>query len=257
MQALDPMLARLQQVLDTDPARATCATGCRPHADALAARLPLVHRTALPNGPPLATILTDRHLRTQPACTTREHDCGVLRALYFFLGCAAYPEGAAAFLARNHVLAQTAASFTPFDTGSLQHYARLRDAAPWADPDKHTFLATHLACATAALDFSAAYLSAHFHDADDYVRRPQTSEPDYPTYHGLTSDTGDRRAWSIEVQLHADLPLDVHHIEAIVLGEPDLFIDLPDDLAAIAVIAENPGEIAATIHHLILGEPRA
>lgn len=255
MQALDTMLARLQVVIDAEPNRAGCAGRCQQRADHLSHRLPLVHRTALPNGPVLADILADGALRAREPCTAREVTCGVPRALYFFLGCAAYPEGAAAFLARNAVLSRLPASFTPFDTGSLEKYARPRGDAPWEADDKGAFLAAYLAEGTVALGFCRAYVAAHFEDADDYVRRPQRSEPDHPTYHGLTSDSRDRRAWSVEVQLHADLPLDADHVEAVVLGEPDVAVDLPDDLVGVAVIVENPGEIAAAIHRLILEEP--
>lgn len=102
--------------------------------------------------------------------------------------------------------------------------------------------------------FSAEYVAAHFENATDYLIRPQRSIPDYPTYHGLESTSGDRRAWSIEVRLHEDLPLDTEHIEAIVVGQADLFAEFSDDLAELVVVAEDEAEVVWKIQEHILGE---
>ena len=84
--------------------------------------------------------------------------------------------------------------------------------------------------------------------------RPQQSEPDFPTYHDLVSQTGDRRAWSIEVRLHEDLELSAEHIDAIVIAREDYLDNFPDDLLEKVVIAEDAEAVISTIQRLILEE---
>lgn len=160
------------------------------------------------------------------------------------------------FLVSRSILDNSAnASYTPFDTGSLDKHTRPRDPAQvWEDSDRQAFLAAHLGHGADAVDFAAIYLAAHFVDVADYVRRPQRSAPDRPVYHGLECVNGDRRSWSIEVQLHGDVPLDTEHVDKLVLGQHDLFADIPDELTAKVVVAEDEGALAATIHRLILSE---
>lgn len=225
-------------------------------AQRLADRFPLVHRTW--GGPTLTAIFDQKCLRATLPCTPRERECGIPRALYFFLGCPAYPQGVIAFLISTRVLERADASYTPFDTGSLDKYSRPRDPdRAWEDEHRREFLATYLGQGADAVGFAAEYVAAHFVDECDYVRRPQTSLPDKPTYHGLESTSGDRRAWSIEVQLHGDLALDEQHVEHLVLGPQDLFVDIPDALTSKVVIAEDDGALAPTIHRLILSEVAA
>ncbi len=158
-----------------------------------------------------------------------------------------------AFLAEATALGTIPASYSPFDTGSLRGHACPRDPEKaWGDADKDRFLAEHLGCGGDAPDFAADYVAAHFHDPVDYVRRSQHSEPDFPVYHGLASKNGDRRAWSIEVQLHDDLPLDDQHLESIVLGEHDLLADIPDELIAKSVVAVDPSNIGSEVTKRIL-----
>jgi len=255
MQTLHTMLTRIHQCLDLDTERAKAAEHNRADARSLAKRFPLVHRTVRVGGPRLSEVLAAGRLIAGNPCTHREAHCGIQRALYFFLGCGAFPEGAVAFLADSAVLDRTPATFTPFDTGALERHACPHDGAvPWGDAEKDAFLARHLGFGRHALDFSAEYLASHFHSPVDYVRRQQHSEPDFPTYHGLKSTSGDRRAWSIEVQLGGDLALDAPHMRAIVLGQPDLLADIPDDLVGRVVIADAEGSITPTIHRLITSE---
>jgi len=243
---LDAMCDPLRTRFTTEPDR-------QQQAQRLTERFPLVHRTS--GGPSLTTILGQGQLRAAPPCTPRETDCGIPKALYFFLGCPAYPEGVIALLMFNRVLEAANASYTPFDTGSLDKYARPRDpSSPWEDDDRREFLATYIGHGADAVGFAAEYVAAHFIDACEYVRRPQLSLPDTPVYHGLESTSGDRRAWSIEVQLHDDVVLDEQHVEYLVLGPQDLFVDVPDDLTSKVVVAEDEGALASTISKLILGE---
>lgn len=160
-----------------------------------------------------------------------------------------------AFLVFNRVFETAGASYTPFDTGSLDKYARPRDpASSWEDADRHEFLATYLGHGADAVGFAAEYVAAHFVDVCEYVRRPQVSLPDTPVYHGLESTSGDRRAWSIEVQVHEDVALDEQRVEYLVLGPQDIFVDVPDDLTSKVIVAEDDGSLASTIQRLILEE---
>lgn len=68
------------------------------------------------------------------------------------------------------------------------------------------------------------------------------------------SDLAWTRAWSIEVQLHDDLPLEPKNLDAIVLGQLDLLADIPDDLIGRVVISEDEGSLTAAIHRLITPE---
>lgn len=247
------MCDRLRTSLGAQPVIERSVELREDQARQLASSLVLVHRSVTADGPTLASILSERHLRATTPCTPRELECGVPRSLYFFLGCAAYPEGVVAFLVSTRVLDQGHASYTPFDTGSLDRFARPRDPKqPWEDENRLAFLAAHLGHGADAVTFAAEFVAAHFATATDYVCRPQLSEPDRPVYHGLQSTTGDRRAWSIEIQLHEDLPLDAEHVDKLVLGQHDLLADIPDDLTAKVVVAEDEGAVASTIHRLII-----
>lgn len=251
MQSLVAMLARLQESLDEQPPRAAAAAQVLTDSRSRASRFPLVHRTGSAN---IRTVLAERRLTAGEPCTEREIRCGIPSAAYFFLGCAAYPEGSVAFLAHSSLLNRARATFTPFDTGSLEKYARVRDQARWEALDKDDFLAAHLGQGCEAIIFAGDYVAAHFKSPADYVRRPQRSEPDFPTYHGLESTSGDRRAWSIEIQLHDDLPIDTAHIAAIVVGQHDRGLDIPDELFGKVISAESDDDIAVKIHNLIAPE---
>lgn len=249
---LEDMCSGIERELGADETRGRAAAQCREGAHALAGRFPLTHRTP---GAALASILSDGHLRAKTPCTEREVECGIGRALYFFLGCAAYPEGTVAFLAPSRLLDRLAASYSPFDSGSLSKLAHLRDPlAVWGDPEKLTFLQSHLGDGADAVAFAGEYVAAHFQHATDYVTRLQRSDPDFPAYHGLVSTSGDRRAWSIEVRLHEDLPLDAEHLEAIVIGQADLFAEFSDDLSDRVVVAEDEAEVVSKVQEHILRE---
>ena len=205
----------------------------------------------------LEDIFSGGRLLAKKACTKHEIDCGVERAVYFFLGCAAYPKGAVAFLVPTRVLASMRASYSPFDSSSLTEHSHLRGRdplAPWEDPEKLAFLESHLGDGADAVAFCTEYIAAHFANVADYVLRPQQSVPDFPPYHDLVSKNGDRRAWSIEVRLHDDLILDVNHVEHIVIGRLDLFDDIPDALTKTVVVAGDEASIPSTIQQIILPE---
>ncbi len=252
------MCRRIAQTLAADTARGTAVAGRQAAAVGLARSLPLTHRTVTSGGPTLPQILERKSLIAGTPCTDREVACGIGRAVYFFLGCAAYPDGAVTFLVAQDVLLRLEGSYSPFDSGSLSDYARPSDpAAPWEDADKHAFLALHLGAGADAVSFCGEYVATHFHDPADYVQRGQHSLPDFPAYHGLVSATEDRRAWSIDVRLHADLELSDENTEAIVIGNGDLLVDFDDDLVDKVVVAEDEGSITSMIQKMILGRVSA
>ena len=97
--------------------------------------------------------------------------------------------------------------------------------------------------------FVGPYLAAHFTDPLGYVRSPQHSEPDFHAYHGLQSGNRDRRAWTLEVQVHEDVsfasgaPL----LTEIVAARQALIEDLPDDLVGLARVAVPENEVLESI----------
>ncbi len=221
-------------------------------AQALARTFPLVHCTAKERRD-LLDIFKSGHLLAKQPCTADEKTCGIPQAVYFFMGCAAYPEGLIAFLIDGRVTDRCASSFSPFDTGSLEKFARPRkEGAPWAATHRLAFLREHLADADLVTNFCSEYLTTHFSCPTDYVSRGQQSDPEYPTYHGLVSTTGDRRAWSLEVQFHEDVPLDTDHVEQVILARHDFLEDVPVALLGITTIAQNPGAIAQAVQSFIL-----
>lgn len=225
-------------------------------ARALAMTFPLVHRTATEHRV-LTEIFASGELIAKQPCTLEEQACGISQAVYFFMGCAAYPEGLVAFLVDGRLTERCACSFSPFDTGSLQNFARPREAsARWNATDRRAFLQEHLARADQATVFCTEYLTAHFSRPSDYVSHGQRSDPEFPAYHGLVSTTGDRRAWSLEVQFHEDVPLDTGHVEQLVLARHDLLEDVPDALLGVTRVADNPGDITQAVQDFILKRAR-
>jgi hypothetical protein len=95
-------------------------------------------------------------------------------------------------LASSELLQHEAASFSPFDTGSLDKHSHLGDPLqPWSDAEKHAFLAAHLGEGADAVAFCAEYVASHFKQAADYVQLPQRSKP-AGEHHRRSQDVVDR-----------------------------------------------------------------
>ncbi len=191
----------------------------------------------------------------------REKAAGVTRAAYFFLGCGAYPDGPLAFVFDAEAVLARPASFTPFDSGSIERYSEPREPrllARWDGAAKDRFFTQHLGWGHDLVSFSAAFIAAHFHEPFDYVTRGHRSEPDFPTYHGLVSHSSDRRVWTIEVQAHDDVPLTLRQpgVCDIVAARPSLLEELPDDLMARARVAKVENEVLESIAERILERTR-
>lgn len=251
MKSLAEMLRPLVAVVTADPARHANAWATHGSAQAVAQRLPLVHRTAKPGAEASwLDIVQHRRVAAQPACTPREHRAGVTRAAYFFLGCGAYPDGQVGFVLDRTALRGQPCSYTPLDSGSLESHTVPADPGqPWDDAAKDGFFAAHHAQGAEVHDFAGPYLAGHFQQPLQYVRCRQRSQPDFAPYHGLKDPQGDRRAFTIELQAHDDVafgPSDVHLLE-IVVAKPSLLDELPDDLVGKAWVAHAEGEVLEAI----------
>jgi hypothetical protein len=119
-------------------------------------------------------------------------------------------------------------SVTPFDSGGCAGGCFLCSGRTMLEEERSEMLDNHtLIEGPSWVQYGASYLAAHFRDPMDYVRRPQMSTPDYKPYHGLESETGDRRAWSIELRIHGDVPVPPKRLARVVLQSRDLFGELP------------------------------
>jgi len=179
-------------------------------ATRLAASLPLVHRTGYPSQPlPWQDILRTGELRMSDV-TDVEQQCGWSRAVYFFLGCAAYPKGNVGLLFDCSLSATTSGSFSPFDSGALSSgFVVPIENVAWTISDQAGCLDRNSADVANLEAFAGPYVAAHFNQPASYVSRPQKSTTDFDVYHRLRSTTEDRRAWTIEVRLHDNVRLDL------------------------------------------------
>jgi hypothetical protein len=225
---LRELLDRLEQAFDSDADRRACAGAARPAAGALAPRLPLVHRTGTDSS--WRAIFADWVLKARDVGSAGERALGHERAVYCFVGCGAYPKGNVALIFAQALAGRDDATFTPFDSGALDGYCAPegRDPGTWAADERQAFLADHLGQGRDLGGFLGPFLAAHFRDPAGYVEADHVAEPDFPAYHGLVSTTGDRRAWTAEVQIHGDVPIPGSPASLTVLLEHgDLRRDLP------------------------------
>lgn len=249
---LAEMLDSLVMSLVGDPAREENAWRSHTRAREVGVRLPLVHRTCKPGAEArwLDLLDTRTFAASEPCTGDREKAAGIPRAAYFFLGCGAYPDGLVGFVLEAGSVLTRPASFSPFDSGSIAKHAVPTDpAARWDDSAKDRFLAEHVGAGPDVAAFSGPYLAAHFRDPVTYVRCGQWSLPDFPQYHDLQSTSGDRRAWTIEVQVHEDVTFGTESatLTEIVAARKALIEDLPDDLVGFARVATRENEVLESI----------
>lgn len=254
MRPLDEMLETLARALLADGARQAHAVRLSARASEVARRLPLVHRTHKPGAEILwLDVLRSRAFAASEPCTgNRERAAGIPHAAYFFVGCGAYPDGLVGFVLDAPSVLTLPCSFTPFDSGSIEKHAVPSDpilAAAWDDLAKARFLAGHVGPGRELVAFSGPYLASHFHMPLGYVRGGQRSDPDFPAYHGLVSPSGDRRAWTLEVQVHEDVAFGAGGatLIEIVAARPALVEDMPDDLVGITRVASPENEVLESI----------
>jgi hypothetical protein len=254
MRTLDEMLGALAGALEGDEPRRANAWGTLAQANQVARRLPLVHRTYKPGAEDKwRELLSTRRFKADDPCTEREKAAGIPRAAYFFLGCGAYPDALVGFLLDSARVLALPSSYTPFDSGSIEKYAAPADPArAWDGPAKDRFLAEHTGRGSDVAGFGGPYLAAHFREPMTYVRLGQRSTPEFSAYHGLQSR--DRRDWTIEVQVHADVPFPVGDtiIMEIVAARHALVEELPEDLKKDARLATDEDEVLESIADRIL-----
>lgn len=247
---LGDLLLSLDAACRAEPARDACRSSAAEGARTLV--LPWVHRTGASD--PFHTwrsILLTGGL-TPSNVKAHEAADGRRRTVYFFLATCAYPKGHIAFVFKPNASDLTArATFSPFDTGSLLGWAepdRSHPAGatywPWNDENRCRFLQEYTGAVDSLPAFAQAFLASHFRRAQDYVTRPQKSFPDFPAYHALRSLTGDRRAWTIEVQVHGEdiVPLDLEHLQRIFVDGMPIFQELPSELKTFAQVVHDDAD---------------
>ncbi len=176
-------LANLRQAIANEPKREGLRSSNANSAHALVSSLPLVHVTGREGTDSWSRICASSALK---AATTQaeERSCGWDRAVYFFLGSAAYPKGRCALLLTQQIIEQSPSSFSPFDSGALSGGHAWRDNQHWPEPERTEFLREHSGLGRELPDFAKDYIASHFEDVKAYVERPQISDPDLPPHHG-------------------------------------------------------------------------
>jgi hypothetical protein len=202
---------------------------------------PLIHRTGR-----AAHVLHEGILKRGPAGTQLERDAGLSETVYAFVGAGAYPKGLVALFLDPAVTTQLQCTFTPFDSGGLE-----ADKFEGGDSHAQVFDQWHGQGAWLA-EAAAAWIGACFDEPESYVRRLE-GPPDHPAPHGLISREGDRRAWTLEVQLHEDVPVSDWLRRLVVAHRASLF-DVPEAWVDCAEVVEAEGDVvteADFARHLI------
>jgi hypothetical protein len=239
----------VHQAFKADPAREERRAERESSAERIAPLLPLVHRTG--KGAPLRAILDEGRLRPPDQPNDNEKALALPASVYFFYGAGCYPKGSAALVVAHGELDEHAASeFTPFDTGCLAKPYVSHPREGWADDlaGRRGFREEHAGRGADLGSFAPSYLAAHFRAPLEYVRR-STGDPDFAAYHGLSSPTKDRRAWTIEARVGADVALDpAGALQAILVDGTDLCSRIPDAYARLIAPVEHPsGNFAQAI----------
>jgi hypothetical protein len=265
--SLRDLLAGIDKALEADPARREASGRAQSAAERLAGQMPLVHRTGWPGQRrPWTAVFTAGRLEASAACTELEERLGYTLAVYLFVGCGAYPKGNVALLFEQGLARAGHVTFTPFDTGALPDKltpmaATLR--VGWDEAAKLRVLEEHLGHGEDLHSFAGPYVAAHFRDPHAYVTCGQHEPPDFTAVHGLASDRGDRRDWTIEVQAHADVPVPPDPSACLVLlDDKDLRRELPSSyLRSCRIVRQDEDEgpsfteaIAAEVLRRIEGE---
>jgi hypothetical protein len=244
MRPLNELLSAIDSVVAADPTRSATRATAEREALHCALALPLVHRTGRPGTRvDWREILLQKRFAASQTITNEERSCGYQNAVYFFLGCAAYPKGNVVFLINKPSVDNADGTFSPFDSGGLSCGA-LSSVNLTTESERARFLRETSGVLANLSDFSAPYLAAHFTRPSEYPERPQRSLPDFEPYHLLRSTQNDRRAWTIEVRVHGDVPIspDEKSIRAIVVGNRALLSDIPDDFCGFCLVPDTDGD---------------
>jgi len=260
-QKLSDLVVAIDRVVEAEPERQTVYSQVIDQAQSIALSLRASHRTRAP----LAEIFGAAELKAKEVGTKRlEPSQGYRDAVYFFLGHGSYPNTNIAFITKPSVLQQDGDTFTPCDTGAVEHgYLKPRypeENKTWDNVQQEEFYKSHLGELSEVASFAGPYLAAHFRQPIDYVRRGQSSTPDFSSYHGLESPRNDRRAWTIELQVHHDVTLvaDQDRPEAIVIDGVDILMDIPSAYWPKVVVRDEEDDnfdifLASQIEGMTLG----
>lgn len=228
--------------------------GARTLANRLGARAPYVHRTGKPGGPPWGRIFDEQVITAQLPSTSCERDLGHTATVYLFLASGAYAQGNIAFVMAREAVLDQAGTATPFDSGGCFCNAPVlleRASTPFpSQAARCAHIRAHMLERSQDVgDFTACYVLAHFHDPSSYIRLPQIASTDRPVFHDLRSPTNDRRAWTIELQRHANLPVppDRGRVLRVIIADRSLFSRLPPAYRRLAEIAEPRTTMEAAI----------
>lgn len=221
-------------------------------ADELASRLPLVHRTGQDRRKWPSIFHDGRLSGTEPGTEWERKELGIDKATYFFWGCGAYPKGTVALLL-DAMPSDVLCTATPFDTGGCGSGHFLRAGLPLSDADRRSTLDRFtLEDGARAAEYGARYIADLFDDPLDYVRLPQDSRPPRLPVHELSSPTDDRRAWTIEVRFHGDVPVPPERLRKVVLRRRDQLRELPPRYRRIAVVSSRDDDFGQGIAEQVL-----
>jgi hypothetical protein len=208
----------------------------------LASRLPLVHRTGRASQRWQSIFEGGRLAGDTPGTRWERDVLGVDKATYFFWGCGAYPKGTVALLV-DGVPPDPRCTATPFDTGGCGGGFFVRDGRPLSEAERESAL-DHFTLddGVRVSEYGAHYIADIFDDPLDYVRRGQQSQPERLPVHELSSPTDDRRAWTIEVRVHGDVPVPPERLRKLVLRRRNQLRELPPRYRRLAVVSSSESE---------------
>lgn len=211
-------------------------------ASELASRLPLVHRTGQDGRRWSSIFRSSRLSGADPGTRWERKELGVDKATYFFWGCGAYPKGTVALLLEGMPL-DVRCTATPFDSGGCERGYYLQAELPLSDAERRATLDRFtLEDGARVSEYGAHYIADLFDDPLDYVRLPQHSRPPRLPVHELSSPTDDRRAWTIEVRFHGDVPVTPERLRKLILRRRNQLRELPPRYRRIAVVSSSESE---------------
>jgi hypothetical protein len=245
---VDEMIGELRSRWDSSSRDIATST----RANDLASRLPLVHRTGRP-GQSWKSIFRDAQLEGNAPGTRWERETlGVSKTTYFFWGCGAYPKGTVALLLEG-VPSEPRCSATPFDTGGCEAGHFLRAGLRPSEAERQVILDRFtLEDGARISEYGALYIADIFDEPLDYVRLPQHGVPPRLPLHALESPTADRRAWTIEVRFHGDVPVPPERLKKIVLRRRDQLRELPPRYRRLAVVSPREDDFSQGIAEEVL-----
>lgn len=215
-------------------------------AEQLAQRIPLVHRTGR-RGPWQDIFRAERLEASAPGTSWEREVLGIIEATYFFWGYGAYPHGSVALLlARPPTSVRSTAA--PFDTGGCEAGFFESPGGPLSPDERANVLEAHVVDdGHRVVEYGGCYVAQLFDEPLDYLRRPQHSMPDHAPLHALRSPSGDRRAWTIELQVHGGVPVPPQRLVAVVVRRRAQLRLLPPQYRRITAVSSRADDFGQGI----------